>query len=626
MKIAQIKIRNFRGIKSADLLLPDHVVFVGDNNTGKSTVLEAIDLVLGPERLHRPSPIDEHDFYAGEYLGTDETPISINVEVIVTNLSEEQTLHFGNHLEWWNTETNLLLDGPPPEETDNPEVVHALRLGFEGKYDSEEDNFVGQTFFMSPEGEEGAKDLFRTQDKRRCGFLFLRTLRTGSRALSLERGSLLDIILRLREMRLNMWEDVLGNLRSLPVAENQELGISSILKEVQNSMRNFVPAEWAENPHIRVSDLTREHLRKTLTVFMGTGEKTTAGTEYAAPFSYQGTGTINTLVLALLAMIAKLKDNVIFAIEEPEIAIPPHTQRQIVDSVRKMAAQAIFTSHSPYVLEEFAPENLVILQRKNGTLKPILATLPPAVKSKAYREQLRTRFCECLLARRVLIVEGRTEYDAIPAVARRLSDLNPERFKTLESLGVAIINAESDSQIAPLGSYFKDLEKTVYAFYDQQDDSAASDAISASVDEPFESPENGFEKLIINHTDESALRRFAMDAVDQERWPLHPAGEIPTNEMDIAALKTVLSKFLKKNKGANEAAILVSQCSEAELPLFLVESIESIHTHCIPPTPEPNVADETESQTEDSDAIAEDISSDGDGGSAEVLPESDSQT
>ena len=39
--------------------------------------------------------------------------------------------------------------------------------------------------------------LFRKKDKRNCGFLYLRTLRTGSRALSLERGSLLDIILQM---------------------------------------------------------------------------------------------------------------------------------------------------------------------------------------------------------------------------------------------------------------------------------------------------------------------------------------------------------------------------------------------------------------------------------------------
>lgn len=586
MKIARIKISRFRGIKSTELLLPDHVVFVGDNNTGKSSVLEAIDLVLGPERLHRTSPIDEHDFYAGEYIGTDEAPISISVEVVVIGLTDAQAIHFGNHVEWWNTATNALLEEPPPEETDKPEVVRALRVGFEGKYDTEEDNFACETFFMAPQGENGARDPFRTRDKRLCGFLFLRTLRTGSRALSLERGSLLDIILHLQELRLNMWEEVLGELRNLAVAENEELGITAILEEVQNSARKFVPSEWAENPHIRVSDLTREHLRKTLTVFMGTGEKASTGAEYAAPFSHQGTGTINTLVLALLAMIADLKENVIFAMEEPEIAIPPHTQRRIIDKVRNMAAQSIFTSHSPYVLDEFPPESLLILKRENGVLGATAATLPPAVKSKAYREQLRTRFCECLLARRILIVEGRTEYDAIPVAARRLHELNPERFKTLESLGLAVINAETDSQIAPLGSYFKGLGKSVYAVCDHQEPAAAA-AITAAVDLAFESPESSFEKLILNHTDEAALRRFGKDAVDDGRWPPHLAAETPFDGMDIAALKSALGKFFKHNKGASEAALLVGMCSEAELPNFLVSAIERIKVHCSPPVPEP---------------------------------------
>lgn len=602
MKIAQIKISNFRGIKSAELLLPDHVVFVGDNNTGKSSVLEAIDLVLGPERLHRPSPIDEHDFYAGEYIGTDETPISICVEVVVTGLSDEQTIHFGNHIEWWNTETNTLLHEPPPEETDKPEVIHALRVGFEGKYDADEDNFACETFFMSPESENGARDLFRTRDKRLCGFLFLRTLRTGSRALSLERGSLLDIILRLKELRVNMWEDVLGELRKLAVADNEDLGISAILEEVQNSVRKFVPSEWAENPHIRVSDLTREHLRKTLTVFMGTGEKTSAGTEYAAPFSHQGTGTINTLVLALLAMIAELKQNVIFAMEEPEIAIPPHTQRRIVDSVRSMAAQSIFTSHSPYVLDEFPPESLVILKREAGVLGGKPATLPPAVKSKAYREQLRTRFCECLLARRILIVEGRTEYDAIPTLARRLHELAPDKFKSLESLGVALINAETDSQIAPLGGYFKSLGKTVYAISDQQEP-AATAAIAAAVDRSFELPETSFEKLMLNHTNVAALRRFAKDAVDNGRWPPHLTAEIPTDGMGLDDLKTALRKFLEHKKGSSESALLVGMCSEAELPPFLVSTIEAIKNHCNPPSPDPKpAAEQLEAESTPSEA------------------------
>jgi putative ATP-dependent endonuclease of the OLD family len=67
LKISQITIQNFRGISKASLLLPNHAVLLGDNNVGKSTVLEALDLVLGPDRLSRQSPIDEHDFHLGRY-------------------------------------------------------------------------------------------------------------------------------------------------------------------------------------------------------------------------------------------------------------------------------------------------------------------------------------------------------------------------------------------------------------------------------------------------------------------------------------------------------------------------------------------------------------------------------
>ena len=119
---------------------------------------------------------------------------------------------------------------------------------------------------------------------------------------------------------------------------------------------------------MRVSDLTRDMLRRTLTVFMGTGAKRPDGSVYSAPYQHQGTGTINTLVLALLSIIAELKQSVIFAMEEPEIALPPHTQKRIINSLRQKSAQAIFTSHSPYVLEEFEPAQVVVLKRTAGVM------------------------------------------------------------------------------------------------------------------------------------------------------------------------------------------------------------------------------------------------------------------
>lgn len=574
MRVTRLNVKNFRGIKECEIIFSGHTILVGDNNTGKSTIIEAIDLVLGPERLSRYPAIDEHDFYAGQYI-KDEGQICIDVEVVIIDLSNEQQRHFRNHLEWWNTKDNSLIEGPPPESTDVDGVVPALRLGFNGYYDEAEDDFSSKTFFLSPEKDDGTYDSFGTRDKRLCGFLFLRTLRTGSRALSLERGSLLDIILRLQELRLHMWEDVLKQLRQVPVADNPELGITDILSSVQDAIRSFVPSEWAENPHMRVSDMTRAHLRRVLTVFMGTGANLDDGSEYAAPFQHQGTGTINTLVLALLSMIAELKQNVIFAMEEPEIAIPPHTQKRIINSVTSKSAQAIFTSHSPYVLQELEPSHILVIRREDGVLTGIPADYPPTVKPKKYREEFRRRFCEALLAKRVLITEGRTEYDAFPAAARRLHELCPNEFKSLEALGIAVVNAETDSQVDPLGVFYRGLEKIVFAVFDKQSTERKAE-IENSVDYPFEATEKGFENIILKGTGEAALRRYAVSIVANDEWPSHLTERTPSESMPLKDLKDSLGDYLNWSKGSGDTADLLGQCNKEEMPEFIVHTLKSI--------------------------------------------------
>ncbi|MDG5978114.1 ATP-dependent endonuclease family protein [Hydrogenophaga taeniospiralis CCUG 15921] len=578
MRITKLKVENFRGIKNGGLLIPSHAVMVGDNNIGKSSILEAIDLVLGPERLSRRPVIDEHDFYAGQYINNEGTPISINIEVVVSDLSEDQTRHFRDHIEWWDEEIQALLDGPPPEGTDKPSVKPALRVGFTGSYDAEEDDFIGSTRFMSPPKDDGSYDSFKTSDKRLCGFLYLRTLRTGSRALSLERGSLLDIILRLqKDKSFKIWEEILEQLRILPVADKPEFGISEILSSVQSAIRGFMPADSFSSPHMRVSDLTRDTLRKTLTVFMETGAKREDGTEYAAPFQHQGTGTINTLVLALLSLIADLRQNVIFAMEEPEIAIPPHTQKRIIDGVRKKSAQAIFTSHSPYVLEEFKPEQVLVLTRNNGILSAVPATYPPSVKPKGYKTEVRKRFCEALLSRRVLIAEGRTEYDAYPAAARRLHELHPEKFRSLEALGVAIIDAETDSQVALLGEHYKKLGKIVFAVFDQQSPEQRA-AIQATIKYPYEAAEKGFENVLLNGTTEVAIRRYAASLIDDGEWPTHLISKTPTAAMPYPDLLASMRDFFKWAKGHGAAADFLLSCSQEEMPKFIVDTLIAIQT------------------------------------------------
>jgi len=579
---------------------------IGDNNVGKTTLLEAIDLALGPDRLNRNPPIEEHDFYQGKYglpggatpgdtadpaepppdaMGDSDDSDSdaqtheqddpdapkIEIEVTIADLTEEQQGRFGDYVEFWDTTTDTFYDQPRPAGVDADTITEALRVTFRGWYDAEEDDFEGRTYFTRSLSDEFKPAAFSKKDKQICGFLYLRSLRTGSRALSLERGSLLDIILRLKEVRPQMWEDTLSTLADYNVAAEPELGISGVLESINTALHKYVPKEWGIEPHLKVSNLTREHLRKVITAFIATGEG-----DHAAPYFRQGTGTINMLVLAMLSQIAEDRQNVIFAMEEPETAIPPYAQKRIVHEVRKLASQTIFTSHSPYVLEEFAVDETVVLARNgHGTLSQSVITLPESVKPKRYRQEFRTRFCEGLLARRILVAEGTTEAMAFPVACRRLAELDPSTYTSLEALGICTIDAGSDSQIADLAKLYRDLGKQTFSICDKQDE-ANKLLIEKHVDTMLMHEEKGFEDLVLKNTSEAALKRF----VKLVEWPPHLEAKFPDPEADAEG---ALREYFGWTKGNAGVADFLVQCTEAEIPEWVREACISLKDACIPP-------------------------------------------
>ena len=606
MRLTRLKIDNFRGIRTANILLPSHAVLIGDNNVGKTTLLEAIDLALGPDRLNRSPPIEEHDFYQGKYGlpggatrgdtadpaepppdamgGSDDSDVDaqtheqddpdapkIEIEVTIADLTEEQQGRFGDYVEFWDTTTDTFYDQPRPAGVDADTITEALRVTFRGWYDAEEDDFEGRTYFTRSLSDEFKPAAFSKKDKQICGFLYLRSLRTGSRALSLERGSLLDIILRLKEVRPQMWEDTLSTLADYNVAAEPELGISGVLESINRALSKYVPKEWGIEPHLKVSNLTREHLRKVITAFIATGEG-----DHAAPYFRQGTGTINMLVLAMLSQIAEDRQNVIFAMEEPETAIPPYAQKRIVHEVRKLASQTIFTSHSPYVLEEFAVDETVVLARNgHGALSQSAITLPESVKPKRYRQEFRTRFCEGLLARRILVAEGTTEAMAFPVACRRLAELDPSTYTSLEALGICTIDAGSDSQIADLAKLYRDLGKQTFSICDKQDE-ANKLLIEKHVDTMLMHEEKGFEDLVLKNTSEAALKRF----VKLVEWPQHLRTKFPDPE---AHAERALREYFGGTKGNAGVADFLVQCAEAEIPEWVREACISLKDACIPP-------------------------------------------
>jgi len=589
MQIRTLKIENFRGIRSASILLPKHAVLIGDNNTGKTSLLEAIDLTLGPDRLNRVPPVDEHDFFEGKYRSyikvqpqeegaveseaehQDEDPApEIIIEVTVVDLSEEQIARFGDHIEWWDEAAQMLYAEHSPEGVDAESISEAIRVSFVGRYDEEEDDFDGRTYFSRTLLEAENPTTFTKKDKQVCGFLYLRSLRTGSRALSLERGSLLDIILRLKEVRPQMWEETIGNLADYAVASEPALGITGVLTSINSALKKYVPKEWGGQPHLKVSNLTRDHLRKVITAFIATGEGS-----HAAPFYRQGTGTINMLVLAMLSLIAKDKQNVIFAMEEPETAIPPYAQKRIVHEIRQLASQTLFTSHSPYVLEEFEIGETVVLSRdSNGSLGQSAIELPDSVKMKRYRQEFRTRFCEGLLARRILVAEGATEAAAFPVVCRRLAELRPDIYTSLEAMGICTVDAGGETNIPDMAKVYSKLGKRVFSICDRQSDEHKT-KIEQSVEMLFMHPEIGFEDLVLNNTTLEALIRFASLIY----WPQHIAAKYP----DIATNPIrALSEYFSSKKADWGVADFLAQCTEDEIPQWLRETAKAVKALCDP--------------------------------------------
>ena len=593
MRVRRLMIRNFRGVLEGVVDFSGHTLLVGGNNIGKSTVCEALDLILGPERLGRRPVVDEHDFHRGKYLDENQKPIEIRLEATLIDLSEEAERRFYRHLRRWNDATGVFVDEGPDglDVADAPPTCWALPLIFVGSYDPDEDDFIGNTFFDHPPGAEDAeienaeialgkgRTIFGRTQKRLCGFVFLRTLRTGSRALSLQRGSLLDTVLRLGGMgAAEMWRDTLTKLQTLDPAIGEIEQLKRIRSEIQTRMAHFVKLAGGEDATgFFASELTREHLREVVRLFIAAQPGA-----HPVPFSRLGTGSLNLLVFAMLTFIAELKGNksVIFAMEEPEIALPPHTQRRVTRFVLGEMGQSIVTSHSPYVIEQFEPQQIVILDRDDAgklTGHPISTQ---DVKPKTYKTA-RKQFAEAILSRAVLVVEGSTE-GAMFSIASTVMEesLGSHAYTHFDLAGVSIFVASGDGDVPRHGPIFAALGKQAFAFYDKPKKALTPDALAkiASYKKHWELSEKTIEELLAKETSIPVLKRFFAEVTARSDYPNVEAVYDAAATDDV--VRALAVKVLKARKGEayGYAAILTEQCQNAnELPNTIRMILEEIN-------------------------------------------------
>lgn len=268
----------------------------------------------------------------------------------------------------------------------------------------------------------------------------------------------------------------------------------------------------------------------------------------------------------MLSAIAELKkENVIFAMEEPEIAIPPHTQRRIVSYLLDSTNQSFITSHSPYVIERFNPEDIIILN-KNEVGEMISSGIfeVEKIKLKTYRSKIRHFIAEAILGNAVIIGEGLCELEVL-SIASNTMEQNPSNYP-LDLSGVTIFDAGGDGQILKFAKFFKAIGLKTYAFFDYME---RKPEVIKDFEDTFvyykQIDYKGIEKLLIEEISADIQWSFLLDLDSEGLLPLH-INVAPDNREEPQKIKDMVFKLLKGNKGESFAAKLVSKCSEEELP------------------------------------------------------------
>ncbi len=588
MHVARITIENFRGIRKAAIDFDGHTLLVGQNNVGKSTVFEALELGLGPDRQARFPVVEEFDFYNAAYLNENEEPTPIRIEILLVGVTPTIERACFNHLERWDPKTRTVLGQGGLGEVDGEDRVWCLRLLTIARYNKEDDEFEASTYYAKSYDPVDENDSRVPRSIRRnFGFLYLRALRTGSRALSLERGSLLDVILRIQSLQTGIWEHVRRRLEDLsPRIEEGAATLTPVLHAIESRLAEYIPmAKPGEATRLFVSQLTREHLRKTLSFFLSVTPD-----QKPVPFQEVGTGTLNTLVLALLSFIAELKqENVIFAMEEPEIALPPHTQRRIASYLLTNTTQCFVTSHSPYVMEHFEPERIVVLRRDDkGEVTGTKVALEAGMKAKTYRRHLRRGLSEAMLGRGAIVAEGFTEQVALRAVAEKLEASDLWRYP-LDLSGVTVVCADGDGNVAEFGRFFKSLEMPAFAFLDKKGRSQVEkDALqNAGFALVTETSFAGMEELLAQEVPVGHQWSFLGGLRDSGAAPR--AGIPPTRPGD-SQVRTLTSNVLKDSKGWGRAADLIELCDMNDLPPTLTGFLSEVYKRFPRPEPPKRVA------------------------------------
>lgn len=521
MQILRIKVKNYRCIQDLSFIPSKHNILIGGVNSGKSTLLTALSLVLDPDVARRYRPVEELDFFEGQTLDKNENPIPINIEVVLSDCTDDERNHFLEFWEPWDTEKKVLIeDADDISILDKPQKQFAFRIAFQAKYDINEKEIVHDWYypkFSFMDDSDTYRKCYRPE-REIIGFFMIPAERNITKALSFTRYSALDKALRADKISLDKEIGRIGDkVRGVGGILFDNKDFENLIKEIEFRTENILELspEIERKLTFELSGLGHYDIMNVLKAFMSP-----EGAPRPYPITNQGMGAKQIITMATLRMLAARKRSSIIAIEEPENSLHPHMQRTLVNDLLNTNCQIFISTHSVHVSQVINPDYLYsILDHGKGNknilnLKPS-KTIGCGGDTIKAMENIQSHYpnsvMDSFFSPRVLLVEGPGDRGAIPVVIRRLSK-GDKKNQDLDGLGIAIVPCIGKQRFAKAALYFKIIGKKTYALADSEKGSASEDnSIVDACDCSFFWPENtAIEAVLLEKVTEKTLDDFIL--------------------------------------------------------------------------------------------------------------------
>ena len=416
MQIRHLKVRNFRGIASLDWTTgQSFCCLIGAGDSGKSTVLDAIEAVLSS----RWFSFSEPDFLACD------TTRSITIEATIGELSKalKSDERFGLYIRGW-TSSGTLRD--EPEADDEP--VLTVRLTVDAT--------------MEPAWEvvcDRTSDTRNLSNRDRALFSLVRLAGEDARHLTWGQGSVLSRLTGDAKEASTVLADAYRTARtSAKLDEIKSLTDAARLAEgFAKGLGAYVQGAYGPGLELGRSGLSSGSI---------------ALHDAGVPLRLAGLGTRRLATLAIQK--SAITEGAIVLVDEIEHGLEPHriigaisqlkADQDKARSTDKPIGQVLMTTHSDVALGEIAAESLRVVQMH-------VPTRQTSIRQPGSPDPIRPllRFTpRALFSRRILVCEGNTEIGMLLGLRENWPDRH--NGKPIEQMGAAIAdgNGAQASSIA----------------------------------------------------------------------------------------------------------------------------------------------------------------------------------